>query len=339
MSEWPSPRIVYSPHYNIGFFGLERLHPFDSRKYGRAWKEVRRQMGPSVKRFQIAPPRAIRPSELLEVHSKEYLARLRDRRFLADVLEVPQLKRVPARATEWLVLRPMRWATMGTIVAACAALEHGLVINLSGGYHHASPEQGHGFSAYADVGLAIHDLRKTGQLRPADKVAYVDLDAHQGNGVCRTFFDDKRVFIYDQYNREIFPHDLKAQRRIDCDVPVVSGCRDADYLGALQHHLPSFLDGISRGGEVRLAIYNAGTDIFREDALGGMNVSAEGVQQRDQFVLKELMRRHIPSIVLLSGGYSAESYRLVAQMIINVLEKWGSPVKDPDQSSKADRGS
>ncbi len=101
----------------------------------------------------------------------------------------------------------MRWATMGTVVAAREAMEHGLAVNLSGGYHHASQDEGHGFSAYADVGLAIHELRRTGLLHEKGKVVYVDLDAHQGNGVCRTFFDDSRVFIYDQYNRDIFPMD------------------------------------------------------------------------------------------------------------------------------------
>jgi len=36
-----SPRVIYSSHYNIGVFGLERLHPFDSRKFGRAWNLLR----------------------------------------------------------------------------------------------------------------------------------------------------------------------------------------------------------------------------------------------------------------------------------------------------------
>ena len=36
-------KIVYHRHYNIGFFGLERLHPFDSRKYGRAWRCLQRE--------------------------------------------------------------------------------------------------------------------------------------------------------------------------------------------------------------------------------------------------------------------------------------------------------
>ena len=197
----PSPRIVYASQYNIGFLGLERLHPFDSRKYGRAWGQLRKRYGDRLRRFHVRPERPVNHEELLEVHTAAYLRRLNDPAFVANVLELPPLRRLPHwaidwfGAIDWFVLRRMRWATMGTILAAREALEHGLAINLAGGYHHASPDDGHGFCAYADVGLAVDRLRTSGALGEEDKVIYVDLDAHQGNGVCRTFYDDLRVFI------------------------------------------------------------------------------------------------------------------------------------------------
>jgi histone deacetylase 11 len=321
----PTPRIVYSPRYNIGFFGLERLHPFDSRKYGRAWKVLRERFGRGLDRYWVRPPRPVSRAELLQLHTPEYLQRLRDPKFVARVLEVPPVSRLPAWVTDRCVLRPMRWATMGTLLAAREAMDHGLAVNLSGGYHHASPDHGHGFSTYADVGLAVHTLRQSGRLGEKDKVVYVDLDAHQGNGVCRTFAGDSRVFIYDQYNEDIFPMDARAQRRIDCAVPVPFGCAEADYLAALRGRLPVFLNSVTRGGDVRLAVYNAGTDVFTDDRLGGINVSAAGVLERDRFVLQELTSRHIPTAVVLSGGYSAESYKLVANMVAYILETWGNP--------------
>jgi histone deacetylase 11 len=314
-----SPRIIYSPHYNIGLFGLERLHPFDSRKYGRAWKELRRRFGRDLDRHWVKPPRAANEEELLHIHTPYYLQQLRDAKFLARVLEVPQLRYLPARIADFCVLRPMRWATMGTIVAANEAIEHGLAVNLSGGYHHASPSYGHGFSAYADVALAIHELRRSGRVRENDKVAYVDLDAHQGNGVCRTFVRDSRVMIYDQYNLRNFPWDESAQMRIDCDVPMEHGCHEADYLGALRSRLPVFLDSITRSGAIKLAVYNAGTDIYVNDRLGGFNVSAAGVLERDRFVIEQLAGRGIPTAIVLSGGYSRESYMLVAEMVSLVI--------------------
>jgi histone deacetylase 11 len=318
-----SPRIVYSRHYNIGLLGFERLHPFDSRKYGRAWKQLRRWFGEDLGRFALRPPRAISKAELLTVHTAAYLKRLRDRKFVAGVMEIPQLRHLPGWLINWCVLRPMRWATMGTLLATREAMDHGLAVNLSGGYHHASPEFGHGFSAYADVALAIAALRKSERLGEKDKVVYVDLDAHQGNGVCRSFLKDSRVFVYDQYNQNIFPADILAQRRIDCDVPLYQGCHEADYLAALRKSLPVFLDSICRSGDVKLAVYNAGTDIYAADQLGGLNVSPAGILERDRFVLNELTQRQVPTTVVLSGGYSRESYIFVAEMVGYILETWG----------------
>jgi histone deacetylase 11 len=227
---------------------------------------------------------------------------------------------------DWRVLRPMRWATAGTILAAREALKSGLVINLSGGYHHASPEKGEGFSIYADAALAVDHLRRANLIAEADKVAYIDCDAHQGNGVCRCFMNDSRVFIFDMYNQAIFPaFDVEAKRRIDCPVPLPLGCSEADYLAALRSKLPPFLDSISRQGRVALAIYNAGTDIFADDSLGGICVSAKGVLERDQFVLDQLISRGIATVMLLSGGYSRESYKLIANTIDWVIEKFIAP--------------
>jgi histone deacetylase 11 len=194
-------------------------------------------------------------------------------------------------------------------------------VNLSGGYHHASPERGEGFSIYADAALAINHLREKSLINESDKIAYIDCDAHLGNGVCRCFINDPGVFIFDMYNEAIFPSlDVAAKRRIDCPVALSLGCADADYLGALQSKLPPFLDSLSKSGRIALAIYNAGSDIFTEDTLGGMAVSASGVLKRDQIVLRQLIDRGIPTVMLLSGGYSGESYKLIANTVDWIIE-------------------
>jgi histone deacetylase 11 len=168
-------------------------------------------------------------------------------------------------------------------------------------------------------------LRSAERLSERDKVVYIDLDAHQGNGVCHAFFDDHRIFLFDMFNQSIYPaHDTKARRRIDCPVPLPHGCSAADYLAALQTKLPPFLDAVSRSGQPALGVYNAGTDVYFGDTLGGMNVSAEGILERDQFVLGQLVTRRIPDVMLLGGGYSRESYRLVATTVAYVFEQWGA---------------
>ena len=71
----PLLRIVYSRHYNIGLAGLEKLHPFDSRKSGRAWRVLRRRYGGRVKGLRLAPAGPASDEQLLRVHTPDYLRR------------------------------------------------------------------------------------------------------------------------------------------------------------------------------------------------------------------------------------------------------------------------
>lgn len=132
---------------------------------------------------------------------------------------------------------------------------------------------------------------------------------------------DARVFIFDMYNGTIYPwYDTPARPRIDCDVRLDGSCDEKGYLGELNDRLPGFLDSVGQAQPVGLAIYNAGTDVFRDDPLGGLDLSADGVLQRDLFVVGELQRRGIPTLMLPSGGYTPVSYRLLADSVIQILE-------------------
>ncbi|HEV3143872.1 MAG TPA: histone deacetylase [Gemmataceae bacterium] len=260
--------IVYSRHYDISFFGIERLHPFDSRKYGRAWRELRKYFGRGLFKHVITVDRPAKFNELVRVHSAEYLVGIRQSKALSAALELPPLRRLPSWLLRWRVLRPMRWAVQGTVLAAKAALERGVAVNMSGGYHHAKPDRGEGFCVYSDIALAVQQLRSECRIQSPLRIAYVDCDAHQGNGVCHHFMHDREVFIFDMFNQNIYPsYDTEARQRIDCSLPVPSLCTGAEYLAILRDSLPGFLDVVSRSQPITLGIYNAGTDVFVWDQL------------------------------------------------------------------------
>lgn len=316
-------RIFHSRHYDMGLGGLERMHPFDAHKYGKAHRRLRNEFGRRLDDVVERVGRQINRDELVRVHAPHYLDRLKDSTYVANALELPPLRRLPAKILDLAILRHMRWATMGTVQAALYCLDqNALAINLGGGYHHASRDRGEGFCIYSDIALAIEAVRRSGKLGEQDKILYVDLDAHLGNGVGNIFFDDNRVFIFDMFNQNIYPmFDVRARRRVDCPLPLPSGAGTADYLAALRGRLPEFIDSLGRTGPIRFAIYNAGTDIFAGDQLGGLAVSAEGVLQRDQFVFEQLLSRRIPTTMLLSGGYSLQSFELVADSIAWLLRE------------------
>jgi histone deacetylase 11 len=325
-----SMKLVYTRWYNIGCLGVERLHPFDSRKYGRAWRAIGREVRRLRNRAWVGVPRPASIADLAAVHDPVYLDRLRDPQEMAAALELSFVRRLPGWAVRWAVLRPMRWAVAGSLVAAREALADGVAVNLSGGYHHAKPDRGEGFCVFNDVAFLLHGLRAEGGLGPDDRVAYIDLDAHQGNGVCHHFSADRRVFIYDAFNRDNYPaYDRVARARIDCPVPLPPGCNGAGYLRLLELSLPGFLDSIGRNGRVELAVYNAGTDVFEGDALGGLGLSVADVLARDLYVVEQIRARGIPVVMLLSGGYSRESYRLVANTVVEFLRRYGGVTTQP----------
>ena len=313
-------RVVYSRHYNLGFFGLERLHPFDSQKYGRAWRVLRRRLGTSLSAIHVRPRGPVSRDDLLTVHTPAYLDRLRLSPYVARAIEVPPVRKLPAWMVDWRVLKPMRWATQGTVAAAREALQHGLVVNLGGGFHHAKPDVGEGFCLYADAALAVESVRRQELIASGSRVVYIDLDAHQGNGFCHCVRDDPSVFIFDMFNGDIYPcTDTVARERIDCPVPLPLGCVEREYLGELHDRLPGFLDSVANSAPIALAIYNAGTDVYAGDPLGGLNVSAAGILKRDLFVVEQLRSRGIATVMVLSGGYTRESYQLVADSVAQLI--------------------
>ena len=91
-------------------------------------------------------------------------------------------------------------------------------------------------------------------------------------------------------------------------------------MHALQTQLPPFLDSVCNA-QVGLAIYNAGTDVVAGDPIGNLSISPKTVRERDVFVVGELRKRRIPTVMVLSGGYTKQSYALVANSVIALLEQ------------------
>lgn len=304
--------IFYSPKYNISFWGLEKLHPFDSKKYKRIFDILVENK--TLKKIQVVEPSQPTRDILLKVHSDDYLQSLKSAQKLARILELGFVSFLPYFLTYRKILTPMLYATGGTMLAPKAALERGWAINLGGGFHHAHAANGGGFCVYADITLAIHFLLET---QPSvRKVMIIDLDAHQGNGHERDFIDHENVFIFDMYNKDIYPFDFEAKRGIDLNVELDPYIQDENYLPLLKSSLEEAL----RKFNPDIIFYNAGTDILEGDLLGLMNISRLGIIQRDEMVFRSALDRKIPIVMLLSGGYQKSNAPVIAQSIENLIK-------------------
>jgi histone deacetylase 11 len=302
--------IIYSSSYNITACGLERLHPFDSRKYQRIQRWLIAQG--LRKASDFVAPRPCRNADLLRVHAPDYLRSLKDRHTLARILEVPQLKSLPAILIDWRVLRPMRWATGGTIMACRLAVDRGLAVNLAGGYHHASGQRGGGFCVYADAPLALALLKDEGRINTA---LVIDTDVHQGDGTADAIRAWPWSHMLDFYQDNLFPYPKAVE---DVSVPLSDGMVGSEYLKILAENLPKALERFNPD----LVIYNAGSDVLVSDPLAGLMLKATELAERDLYVVSAVRERGIPLAMVLSGGYGPVSWKAHAESLEGILTRF-----------------
>ena len=303
--------LVFSPRYDIRVLGIEKLHPFDSEKFGKVHRYLVEKVGIDEEAFYTPDP--VSDEVLLKVHTPNYLYSLTKSLNIALIAEVMMAALLPNKVLQKHLLLPVRYATGGTILGCRLAIERGFAINLSGGYHHAKADSGGGFCFFADVPIAV---RKMWEDDPDRKVLIVDLDAHQGNGNASIFRDEPRVTIFDIYNGQIYPGDHEAARCVKYNHPVKMFIGDREYLGLLERELPRAIDESQPG----LIVYNAGTDVLKGDPLGGMGITAEGILRRDGIVFRSAADRKIPILMVLSGGYTKKSAGVIGRSIENILK-------------------
>jgi len=230
---------------------------------------------------------------------------------VAAITEVPPVALLPNFLVQRKVLKPFRFHTGGTILAAKLAMERGWAINIGGGFHHCSANKGGGFCAYADITLAIRFLVDRHDLK---KAMIIDLDAHQGNGHERDFMDNSNVYILDVYNRGIYPHDGFAKRAIKRKVELGFYTEDTEYLHLVRKHVEGALNEFTPD----IVVYNAGTDILDGDPLGCLSISPQGIIERDQIVFQKCRTRGIPVMMVTSGGYQKTTARIIADSVLNL---------------------
>jgi acetoin utilization deacetylase AcuC-like enzyme len=196
-----------------------------------------------------------------------------------------------------------------------------VAFNIGGGFHHAFPDHGEGFCMIHDVAVAIRRMQRDEKITRA---MTVDCDVHQGNGTAVIFAGMRSsseplpstsasilgsgptrqrsafagdVFTISLHQENNYPM-WKPPSSIDVDLP--DGLGDDDYLGWLDNALSSGL----RQFEPELICYVAGADPYREDQLGGLSLSIEGLKRRDQLVFSVARARQIPVMVTFAGGYA-----------------------------------
>lgn len=291
--------IVYSPLYDIRFFKIQKLHPFDSKKWGRIAAEVSEYLTDKTgshschRRSKVnflTPKRIIANEELQVIHTQKFVDRIHgSKTTVIRATEVALLAFLPMKVITRRLLTPLKWQVSGSILAGKVALDQGWSINLGGGFHHCSSEIPGGFCLFADISIMIKFLWN--HVNQSYKFLILDLDAHQGNGHERdvlftmTEREQSLVYIMDVFNADIYPHDDQAKEGINRCIEIKSRTVGQAYNNLVSFHLKAALDDFSPD----LVIYNAGTDILDGDPLGKLAVDFDSVVKRDQIVFTEVM--------------------------------------------------
>jgi acetoin utilization deacetylase AcuC-like enzyme len=303
-------KLVYSDDYYLPI----GQHVFPAEKYRR----IRQRLLETgvAEDGDFLTPHPASDQDILLVHRPEYVQKLKTGTLSArEELEMEIPFSPELVLAFWL-------AAGGSILAAEHALTDGVGFNLGGGFHHAFPDHGEGFCMIHDVAVAIRRLQRDDRIRTA---MTVDCDVHQGNGTAAIFAGLRTasarlpsaststvdpeptgkmrgahagdVFTISLHQENNYPA-WKPPSSIDVDLPDAVG--DDEYLGWLDNALSSGL----RQFAPDLICYIAGADPYREDQLGGLALTIDGLKKRDELVFRVARARGIPVMVTYAGGYA-----------------------------------
>ena len=204
--------------------------------------------------------------------------------------------------------------------------------NLSGGLHHAHADKASGFCLYNDLAIAIeHAVCEYGL-----RVAYVDLDAHHGDGVQGLFYDraDVLTISLHESGRYLFPgtgHTYEvgknAGRGMSVNVPLEPYTEDDSYLETVEAVLPIYL----RWFKPDLIVLQAGADMHSYDPLADLSMSVQGIAKSYQ-VVSDLADELCDGRLVVTGGGGYDPYRTVPRVwahLWGVLTRQDVPEKIP----------
>ncbi len=276
-------RLYYSPDY---YADIGDDHVFPIKKFELVRDVLIKEN--TLSPLEVYEPPGAELDDILLVHDRDYVERL-----VSGRLTAPEIRRLGLPWSDALVRRSFL-AVSGTVTAARYALENGISSNLAGGTHHAFPDRGEGFCVFNDVAVAIRALQRN---RRALRFLIIDCDVHQGNGTAFIFGDDERVFTFSMHGAKNYP--LRKESS-DLDIELPDGTDDAEFLEVLVAALERIIQH-----NPDLIFYLGGADPYKNDKLGRLALSIEGLRARDEIVLAFARDEHIPVVTVMSGGYAA----------------------------------
>ena len=235
-------------------------------------------------------PRMANREEILLVHDKDYADR-----FLNHQLDSHEIRRIGLRPWKQSIVERTLRLTGGALEAMDKVLTGGFVMaaNMAGGTHHAFRAEGAGYCIFNDLAICAEKALHEKQI---NRILILDLDVHQGDGTAKIFNGDDRVYTVSLHGKNNFPFRKQVS---DWDVEFANGAEDEEYLQVLD-------DVLSKLSEMKfdLIFFQAGVDGLASDALGLLNLSRHGLNQRNLKVFEWRQSLGLPMVIFMGGGYA-----------------------------------
>jgi acetoin utilization protein AcuC len=281
----------------LGAYGFPNGHPFGTDRYGAFMQELERSRVAAglVRR----PPRLATREELELFHTRRYVDRVAElSQRGAGMLDAGD---TPAYPGVYEAAATVVGGTLEALAAIVAGPVRRAFIPI-GGLHHATRDSAAGFCVFNDCGVAVEAARHRHGLT---RVAYVDIDAHHGDGVFYSFESDPQVAFADLHEDGRFLYPGTGSRSetgtgaalgTKLNVPLPPGADDAAFHSAWEEVEP-FLDD----ARPELILLQCGADSLAGDPITHLRLSAEAHAYAARR-LRVLADRHADGRLLAMGG-------------------------------------
>ncbi len=282
---------------------LRRDHPMRPVRLQYTYELLQAYGGFDPATSAMTPPRAATEEELQWLHGAEYIAAVRSFSLGLSGYD-PQRYNFSAAGDNptYPGMYDAAALSTGASLAAAELVADGkadAAFSISGGLHHAAANHASGFCVFNDPALAIHYLLGRGL-----RVAYVDIDAHHGDGVQEAFFDDDRVLTISVHEsgQYLFPgtgfvEELGTGRGAGYSVnlPLHPYTGDEVYLEAFHAVVPPLL----RAFAPDVLVTQLGIDSYHTDPLTHLQITTRGFVE----AVSTFSQMGIPWLALGGGGY------------------------------------
>ena len=287
--------LVTHPSYSYEF---NTNHRFPMEKFALLSEHLKR-VGILSSANCFRPGRA-KQQVLEHAHCEHYL-----HRFIHNTQSTKELRRMGLPWSEGLAKRTLI-SPNGTLLAASLALQHGVACHLAGGTHHAHRDFASGFCILNDLAITALTLIRTQRVK---RVLIFDCDVHQGDGTASILQNESQAFTCSIHCEKNFP---VRKARSDLDIGLDKGLEDTAYIDIVVSTFKQLIADV----DPCLVIYDAGVDVFKDDPLGLLSVSEQGIRERDHQVLAACQNKNIPVVTVIGGGYDDDRLALAKRHAI-----------------------